>query len=167
MRWGLAKPTGCIEKLLASLGSVGFALRKPSRIATFPEWDNPLVALLSYFKVAHERALHDFSMPPAHRNLYIQHNLIGNIQSIRGVFMKKAQGLPLNAIVIAALVLIVLVVLILVFTGRIGSFVGGVQNCGAQGGSCKASCDPKEAPLGGQTSCAVSTPACCIPTPTG
>ncbi|HLD43397.1 MAG TPA: hypothetical protein VJB08_05435, partial [Candidatus Nanoarchaeia archaeon] len=85
-----------------------------------------------------------------------------------GVFMKKAQGLPLNAIVIAALVLIVLVVLILVFTGRIGSFVGGVQNCEAQGGSCKASCDPTEAPLGDrdQTSCG-ATAVCCIPTPTG
>jgi len=81
--------------------------------------------------------------------------------------MKKAQGLPLNAIVIAALVLIVLVVLILVFTGRIGSFVGGVQNCEAQGGNCKAACDSTEAPLGGQTSCTSPLAACCIPTPTG
>lgn len=36
---------------------------------------------------------------------------------------KKAQGLSLNTIVIAAIVLIVLVVLILIFTGRMGDFI--------------------------------------------
>ena len=36
--------------------------------------------------------------------------------------MKKGQGLPLNAIIIAILVLIVLVVLALVFTGKITVF---------------------------------------------
>ncbi|HLD43398.1 MAG TPA: hypothetical protein VJB08_05440 [Candidatus Nanoarchaeia archaeon] len=50
--------------------------------------------------------------------------------------MKKAQGLPLNAIVIAALVLIVLVVLILIFTGRIGGFSSGTQVAVAE--SCLA-----------------------------
>ena len=50
--------------MLASLGSARFAMRKSGRIATFPEGGNPLVALLSYFKMAHKRALHDFSMPP-------------------------------------------------------------------------------------------------------
>lgn len=35
---------------------------------------------------------------------------------------KKGQGLPLNTIVIAALVIIVLVFLILIFTGRLGDF---------------------------------------------
>ena len=69
---------GRIEKLLASLGSAStqkcfaflvapaeqFAMRKSGRIATFPEGGNLLVALLSYFKMAHKRALHDFSMPP-------------------------------------------------------------------------------------------------------
>ncbi|MFH1398656.1 MAG: hypothetical protein ABIG95_00920 [Candidatus Woesearchaeota archaeon] len=34
--------------------------------------------------------------------------------------MSKAQGLSLNAIVLAALVLIVLVVLVMIFTGRMG-----------------------------------------------
>ncbi len=41
--------------------------------------------------------------------------------------MKKAQGLSLNTIVIAALALLVLVVLVLIFTGRIGKFGQGVD----------------------------------------
>ena len=31
--------------MLASLGSARFAMRKSGRIATFPGWDNPLVAV--------------------------------------------------------------------------------------------------------------------------
>lgn len=49
---------------------------------------------------------------------------------------KKAQGLPFNAIVIAALVLVVLVVLILIFTGKIGFFSKGAE--GAKEMSCLA-----------------------------
>ena len=41
---------------------------------------------------------------------------------------KKAQGLSLNTIIIAAIVLIVLVVLIMVFTGRMGWFTRGIVN---------------------------------------
>ena len=41
--------------------------------------------------------------------------------------MKKAQGLSLNTIVIAAVALIVLVVLVLIFTGNIGGFGEGVR----------------------------------------
>ena len=41
---------------------------------------------------------------------------------------KKAQGLSLNTIIIAAIVLIVLVVLIMVFTGRMGWFHIGLFN---------------------------------------
>ena len=36
---------GRIEKLLASLGSAKFAMHKSGRVATFPGWDNPLVAV--------------------------------------------------------------------------------------------------------------------------
>jgi len=35
---------------------------------------------------------------------------------------KRGQGLPMNTIVIAAIVLVVLVVLIMIFTGRMGGF---------------------------------------------
>lgn len=47
---------------------------------------------------------------------------------------KKAQGLPLNTIVIALLVVVVLVVLILAFTTNIGGFQRDVERAGA--GSC-------------------------------
>ena len=42
--------------------------------------------------------------------------------------MKKAQGLSMRVIIIAALALIVLVVLIFIFTGRIGSFGKGIDD---------------------------------------
>ena len=44
---------------------------------------------------------------------------------------KKAQGLPLNTIVIALLVVVVLVVIILAFTTNIGGFNTQVQETGA------------------------------------
>ena len=40
---------------------------------------------------------------------------------------KKGQGLPMNTIVIAAIVLVVLVVLIMIFTGSMGGFVSGLS----------------------------------------
>jgi len=40
---------------------------------------------------------------------------------------KKSQGLSLNTIIIAAIVLVVLVVLWAIFTGRMGMFTGGVN----------------------------------------
>lgn len=43
--------------------------------------------------------------------------------------MKKAQGLPITTIIIAALALLVLVILVLVFTGRITMFGRGVSEC--------------------------------------
>jgi hypothetical protein len=41
--------------------------------------------------------------------------------------MKKAQGLSLNVIIIAAIALIVLVVLVAVFTGRMGVWTEGLK----------------------------------------
>ena len=79
--------------------------------------------------------------------------------------MKKGQGLSLNTIIIAAIVLIVLIVLWAIFTGRMGTFTtgvketeadakteaekfltGGIQSgfrCtdGANIGDCESSCD--------------------------
>lgn len=43
---------------------------------------------------------------------------------------KKAQGISINVIIIAAIALIVLVVLIAVFTGRFGMFAAGVRSTG-------------------------------------
>jgi hypothetical protein len=42
------------------------------------------------------------------------------------MFNKKAQGLSLTTIIVAAIALIVLVVLVMIFTGRIGIFQEGV-----------------------------------------
>jgi Na+-driven multidrug efflux pump len=49
---------------------------------------------------------------------------------------KRGQGLTLNTIVIAALVLIVLIVLILIFTGNLTNFVKQSNECVSQGGKC-------------------------------
>ena len=49
---------------------------------------------------------------------------------------KKSQGLSINIIIIAVIALIILVVLVAVFTGRIGSFVSGVDETA----SCESSC---------------------------
>jgi len=49
---------------------------------------------------------------------------------------KKAQGLSLNVIIIAALALLVLVILAVIFMGRTGMFRRESGNCGAMGGSC-------------------------------
>lgn len=61
--------------------------------------------------------------------------------------MKKAEGLPLNTIIIAAIVLIVLIVLWAIFTGRMGGFTTGVKKqteveCPA--GGWKDACGPNE-----------------------
>ena len=60
---------------------------------------------------------------------------------------KKAQGISINTIIIAAIALIVLVVLVAIFTGRLGGFVGGIEDCASKGGDCvadaKADCTSK------------------------
>jgi hypothetical protein len=49
---------------------------------------------------------------------------------------RKAQGLPINTIIIVALALIVLIVMIAIFTGRIGLFGKGLAECKGTGKSC-------------------------------
>ena len=49
---------------------------------------------------------------------------------------RKAQGLSMTTIVVAALALLVLVVLALVFTGRMGNFSTGVKEVG----TCEQAC---------------------------
>ena len=43
--------------------------------------------------------------------------------------MRKAQGLPITTIIIAALALVVLVVLFAIFTGRLTIFGRGISEC--------------------------------------
>ena len=49
--------------------------------------------------------------------------------------MKKGQGLSLNTIIIAAIVLIVLIVLWAIFTGRMGQFATGLSEAEKECGS--------------------------------
>jgi hypothetical protein len=54
---------------------------------------------------------------------------------------KKAQGISLTVIVVAAIALLVMVVLILVFTGKIGNFTSNVDVCENKGGVCQDTCN--------------------------
>ena len=49
---------------------------------------------------------------------------------------KKAQGISINVIIIAAIALLVLVVLAVIFTGRIGQFATKTADCENKGGRC-------------------------------
>ena len=49
---------------------------------------------------------------------------------------KKAQGISLNVIIIAAIALIVLIVLVIIFTGRAGTFNKGLKDCHNKNGLC-------------------------------
>ena len=80
--------------------------------------------------------------------------------------MKKAQGISLRTIVIAALAIIVMLVLIGIFTNKIGFFSANAINCESKGGTCKGSCGADEI-LILRTSCNFDDQAgndkCCIP----
>ncbi len=49
---------------------------------------------------------------------------------------KKAQGMSMNVIIIAAIALLVLVILSVIFIGRMGGFGKATANCEGQGGQC-------------------------------
>ena len=53
---------------------------------------------------------------------------------------KKAQGLSLNTIIVAAIVLIVLIVLWAIFTGKMGSFSQGLTGTTEGDAACKDIC---------------------------
>ncbi len=92
---------------------------------------------------------------------------------------KKSQGLSINVIIIVAIALIVLVVLIAVFTGRLGSFVGGLDETASCTNSCVAFGMNKGADTDDAASCispnryaagtfrdvASGKKCCCVPKP--
>ena len=49
--------------------------------------------------------------------------------------MKKAQGISMTTIIVAAICLIVLVVIIIIFTGNINTWGSDVKSCQARGGN--------------------------------
>lgn len=50
--------------------------------------------------------------------------------------MKKAQGISMNVVIIAALALLVLVVLSVIFLSKMGVTQRGMADCRQQGGQC-------------------------------
>jgi len=58
---------------------------------------------------------------------------------------KKAQGISLTVVVIAALALLVLVILSVVFIGRMGGWGVDVNDCENKGGKCAATCGEGDA----------------------
>ena len=75
---------------------------------------------------------------------------------------KKAQGLSLNTIIIAALVIMVLIILGLVFMGRMGTFGQKQDSCIGKGGTCRTECAEGEMQslLGGD--CPEDDEYCCV-----
>ena len=55
--------------------------------------------------------------------------------------MKKAHGISLNVIIIAAVALLVLVILSVIFMGRMGTFGTESNDCENKGGMCLDECD--------------------------
>ncbi len=88
---------------------------------------------------------------------------------------KKGQGLPMNTIVIAAIVLIVMVVLIYIFVGGMSQTTTKLGSCAEKGGRCSASITCKDlgtnwVSIGRAESCEAEkednspdTPYCCVP----
>ncbi len=52
--------------------------------------------------------------------------------------MKKAQGISMNVIIIAAIALLVLVVLSVVYIGKMGTWGKTTNSCTSNGGKCRA-----------------------------
>tara|TARA_Y100000310_G_C20581606_1_gene763287 strand:+ start:58 stop:342 length:285 start_codon:yes stop_codon:yes gene_type:complete len=87
---------------------------------------------------------------------------------------KKAQGISINVIIIAAIALAVLVILFAIFTGNIGQNTESINECTNKGGLCGTidSCDSLNTEGGKQyvqfkattKDCANSQP-CCLPVP--
>lgn len=79
-----------------------------------------------------------------------------------GKFNKRAQGLPITVIVIAALSLMVLVVLIVIFSSQTGKTVSTLQSCEGIAGQCREkTCLDGEIPKS-NTKCSKATEICCI-----
>ena len=88
---------------------------------------------------------------------------------------KRGQGLPMNTIVIAAIVLIVMVVLIYIFVGGMSQTTTKLGSCAEKGGRCSASINCNElgdnwVSIGKAKSCEAEseeydteTPYCCVP----
>jgi hypothetical protein len=77
--------------------------------------------------------------------------------------MKKAQGLSMTTIIVAALALLVLVVLALIFSGRMRIFGTETNACRNLGGECRNQpCDPATESRLMKALCPEGQDYCCI-----
>jgi hypothetical protein len=79
--------------------------------------------------------------------------------------MKKAQGLPMNVIIIAALALLVLVIIAVIFAGWGKIFSQKTKECVATGGKCVDVCgvgDGADYPTEHPTAKCDDNQKCCI-----
>ena len=72
---------------------------------------------------------------------------------------KRGQGLSINVIIVATLLLAVLFVVVMIFTGKIELFGSRLASCDAKAGVCKAECEKGEL-LVEQTDC--GDKVCCV-----
>ena len=76
---------------------------------------------------------------------------------------KKAQGMSMNVIIIAAIALLVLVILSVVFIGRMTTFTDETGGCAGKGGTCySGGCPSGTTPFRSGT-CSDDGEACCLP----
>jgi len=82
-------------------------------------------------------------------------------------YKKKAQGLSLNTIIVAAIGLAVLVILFAVFTGRIGNFSTGLDDAQNNFQECNSVCKTagydggEKVPSSGSCNSGTRNGACC------
>ena len=98
---------------------------------------------------------------------FINKTIPHHLSLIEVLDMKKAQGISLNAIIIATLALLVLVVLAMIFTGRIGIFTKETKNCGTLGNNARCVADASECAGSDQKvmnsyTCPTDTSICCL-----
>lgn len=75
---------------------------------------------------------------------------------------KKAQGISMNVIIIAAIALLVLVILSVIFIGRMGRFGEQTGACSQQGGTCyDGGCPQGTTPY--SANCPDEGQSCCLP----
>ncbi len=73
---------------------------------------------------------------------------------------KKAQGLSMNMIILAAIALIVLIVLVVIFYGKAKSFSASAEDCVQKGGDCTPKTESCDGPNLGQMGCAEDKYCC-------
>jgi hypothetical protein len=75
---------------------------------------------------------------------------------------KKAQGISLNVIIIAAIALLVLVILSVIFMGRMGTFGQQTKSCESNKGKCLATCNTEFPTQFDAYECPTAQ-VCCLP----